>query len=348
MSSSEIETTSSAPATEKSIPTKRPNDYNSATHEKKLKLDERSTPERIHQLEINETGVAVLQDTLDSIDVTKLLAKDNIGNISSVVSKSEFDAFASYINKNRASIEENGSNQVKENKSALSQFFNTQVINQIDTAFDLGDKSISALEEENDGLDEEKKKKNSQVDDNSDDLFKEPLLHSFQKKLESPKMDETILDKVIGERSTLFENEKITSQYRQEVDNLFEQIEHSIFAMGTEHMNKTIPDKILDIIFSDDIKQPDATENSKDNTQNIDWPENTLINGVSFNASFGTVIKKALINNASKSVQPQKVLNLTVTEKKPQFYRLGPFYGLPSKVKDLVRQYKGIEELYGK
>ncbi|KAJ8931768.1 hypothetical protein NQ314_015300 [Rhamnusium bicolor] len=68
-------------------------------------------------------------------------------------------------------------------------------------------------------------------------------------------MDETVLDKAIEERSGLFEDDKITSQYRQEVDNLFEQIEHSIFAMGTEHMSKTIPDKILDIIFSDDLKK---------------------------------------------------------------------------------------------
>ncbi|KAJ8958309.1 hypothetical protein NQ318_017455 [Aromia moschata] len=175
-------------------------------------------------------------------------------------------------------------------------------------------------------------------------------IHCFRGKLETKTKSETDLEKEIAERSTLFENEKITSQYRHQVDNLFEQIELSIFAMGTEEAeeNKTVPDEILDIIFSDDIPN-NKTENSQRGNQ-IAWPEDTLLNGVSFNSSFGSVIKKVLISNATKGVQPQRpsnnLLNASVCESKREFRSLGPFYGLPSKVKDLIKQYKGIEELY--
>ncbi|KAG5898460.1 hypothetical protein JTB14_015467 [Gonioctena quinquepunctata] len=117
--------------------------------------------------------------------------------------------------------------------------------------------------------------------------------------------------------------------------------------MGVENANQEVPDRILDIIFSDDL-----SENQNENPENdlkINWPEDSVFNGSNFNLSFGTVIKKALINNATK-VQPRKILdttlNLTLSESKAEFHNLGPFYGLPSKVKDLVKLYKGIDELY--
>ncbi|KAJ8931767.1 hypothetical protein NQ314_015299 [Rhamnusium bicolor] len=159
----EIETNSTASAAQRFVSIKRPNENSLPTeHEKKLKINQRSTPEKVRDINVDESGAAILQDTFDTIDVSKLLHKDDI-KPSPSMEKSEFDAFASYLNKNctpkptsrrlfnnkvKSTTENNSQkDQVTKDKSALSQFFNTQVIAQIDTAFNLGDKGTSIFEE---------------------------------------------------------------------------------------------------------------------------------------------------------------------------------------------------------
>lgn len=314
---------------------------------KRSKFNEQTTSQRLCDIEINESGVDILQDTLDSLDVTKLLEKnENELKLKLNSEKSEFDAFADYLSKGE--LAKPGTNRQLfdvEDESISSQFFNTQVVNQIDNMCKLVDTNVEVPKEKCG-----KTTENIAHNFGKNEDFKTPLLQNLKEKLKSAKLNEISLKNEISDRSGLFEDEKVTSQYREEVDNLFEQIEHSIFAMGTEQKTK-IPDKLLDIIFSDDLQKTSNKESSERNGDNINWPENTLLNELSFNASFGSIIKKALINNASKSAHteiPRSTLNLTISDKKLQFYSLGPFYGLPLKVKDLIKQYKGIEELYGK
>ncbi|KAF7283875.1 hypothetical protein GWI33_022906 [Rhynchophorus ferrugineus] len=171
----------------------------------------------------------------------------------------------------------------------------------------------------------------------------------------------TICSKQINDRSLLFRDTNITNRYKQEVVNIFEQIEQSISTFGTEYHEQTIPDRILDVFFADDILQspeksdlnPQAYEEKihekvNESLANIDWKDESFFNIA--NCSFGSVIKQALLNNATKNVQPQKVLdcslNISYSELDCKFKKLGNFYDLPDKIRELIKEYKGIDKLY--
>ncbi|CAG9822832.1 unnamed protein product [Phaedon cochleariae] len=336
----EIESSSSSQNEETNEINKRPIECSlTEIQKKKPKLDESV----IQSTKFNEDGLAVLESTLDSVNVTKIIEK------SVSLENTEFDAFANYLNKyctpqnkidRQFFMRRKTSNckdaKPKKHTTILStQFLSTQARLQIDEEVQ-PDEIIDAVKTDN-------------LSRLSDETTKLPLLLSFNQKIKSRESIKlTSLDEEIGNRSILFENDKITTQYRQEVDNLFEQIEHSIYAMGTVDAEQRVPDEILDIIFSDELKPPED-EKSKNDTQPVEWTEDTILNNMSFNLSFGSIIRKALINNATKS-HPKKIvdntLNLTVSDKKVEFHSLGSFFGLPLKVKDLIKQYKGIDELY--
>nr|CAI5857120.1 unnamed protein product [Callosobruchus analis] len=188
----------------------------------------------------NEQDELVLENTLDDINITMIEEK-----------KAEYDAFADFlktplINANCASDRKNESD--KDNTNMLSQFFNTQMIKQVDSAIDLGS---------SESIDDDRICKSIEVFINKSVIVKksiestpcagksnvaeikptqknetvrDPLFLSFKERLKSKDWNNKI-----EERSLLFEDEKATTTYRNEVDNLFEQIEHSIFAMGDEN-----------------------------------------------------------------------------------------------------------------
>nr|XP_022907396.1 helicase POLQ-like isoform X1 [Onthophagus taurus] len=56
--------------------------------------------------------------------------------------------------------------------------------------------------------------------------------------------------------------------------------------------------------------------------------------------------RKALLENAEKTISPSKAINSTLISKEVKFNNLGNFYGLPNKVKELFKLYRGIENLY--
>lgn len=142
-----------------------------------------------------------------------------------------------------------------------------------------------------------------------------------------------------GER----ENVLTTSQYREGVEIFFKKVESSIRE----------PRSNQDQIFA---KEPNI--NSVETLQTkLDEDINNLINwdGESFLAALspdhgeqvGNVMKKALLENAKKAVSPAKIVNQTLVPVEPSYKELGDFYGLPSKVKELIKMYRGIEKLYG-
>ncbi|KAJ8984879.1 hypothetical protein NQ317_002719 [Molorchus minor] len=312
---------------------KRPNNgFSPNSTEKRIKTVDTLTVRKVNKTDINESGINILEDTLDSIDVTRLLEKDGEKKKQQILvnNKTEFDAFADYLSTNNS--------QMHCVNRHLFDGENTQIINQLVDSAEYCNETESkpnVTQLDKAEINNRTNKENVvNITEENKNQFKEPILQSFHNKLVAKKvadLDETFLDKEIGERSTLFEDEKITSQYRQQVDNLFEQIEHSIFAMGTEDANETLPDKLLDIIFREDLPKSKQAENFINTS--VEWPEDTALNGVSFNTSFGTVIKKALINNATKTIQPQRasnsMLELSMVENKVEFHNLGPFYGLP-------------------
>lgn len=134
------------------------------------------------------------------------------------------------------------------------------------------------------------------------------------------------------------------------VDAFFDKIEHSIAAMGDERQNLTghkIPDQVLEEFFD---------ECSHDELAQIDWSNENFDASIASNTrtqdlSFGYAMKQALLANASKSLCSPKLLNMTGNRQSQrrhaEFRSMGPFYGLPQKVYDLIKLYKGIDSLYG-
>ncbi|XP_074030719.1 mutagen-sensitive 301 isoform X2 [Leptinotarsa decemlineata] len=322
-----VDTTGLSPNHDLLSKNKRHIESTPVSQEKRLKTDDASFAQ-------NKQHNGILQNTLDCVNVSKTVCRNNNADIP------EFDAFANYLHNSFSpksgicmqllqkekccAFQENEENNLMDS----TQFISTQAIDEIESTIESKTTNCNSV--------------------TSDETSKLPLLLSFRERLKFKEcVKETSIDKEIGERSVLFENEEITTQYRQEVDNLFEQIEHSIYAMGIENAEQSVPDKILDIIFSDDLKE--HQDSNHENTETaMQWPEESGLTGSNFNLSFSSVIRKALINNASKT-HPRKAfdstLNLTFSEK-AEFHNLGPFYGMPAKVKDLIKQYKGIDNLY--
>nr|XP_023023772.1 helicase POLQ-like [Leptinotarsa decemlineata] len=322
-----VDTTGLSPNHDLLSKNKRHIESTPVSQEKRLKTDDASFAQ-------NKQHNGILQNTLDCVNVSKTVCRNNNADIP------EFDAFANYLHNSFSpksgicmqllqkekccAFQENEENNLMDS----TQFISTQAIDEIESTIESKTTNCNSV--------------------TSDETSKLPLLLSFRERLKFKEcVKETSIDKEIGERSVLFENEEITTQYRQEVDNLFEQIEHSIYAMGIENAEQSVSDKILDIIFSDDLKE--HQDSNHENTETaMQWPEESGLTGSNFNLSFSSVIRKALINNASKT-HPRKAfdstLNLTFSEK-VEFHNLGPFYGMPAKVKDLIKQYKGIDNLY--
>lgn len=129
----------------------------------------------------------------------------------------------------------------------------------------------------------------------------------------------------------------ISEAYNKEIDVLFDKVENTICELGP---NVHIP-----------------TENVVPNTSlnNINWNDDSFVTSAIINMSmdnertksFGSVIKKALLENAKKYVKPEVAINKTIIETESFFKSLGTFYGLPDKVQELLRIYRGIEKLYG-
>ncbi|XP_071452679.1 helicase POLQ-like [Hetaerina americana] len=100
--------------------------------------------------------------------------------------------------------------------------------------------------------------------------------------------------------------------------------------------------------YTSDVNDRNLSDPGSTNLSNVDQPQLTL----------QEKIKLALLNNArkvSKTVKtdsevkiPQNVMvNMVAsTREETNYFEVGPFYGLPSKVEELIRKSKGISKLY--
>ncbi|CAG9764616.1 unnamed protein product [Ceutorhynchus assimilis] len=298
---------------------------------KRFKMDKKTSTQN---QKCNETASA-LQDTLDNLDISII-----------------FKNGSSHLNKATGSKIDSMPKQphpkpICEDDDLFSQSFNTQQINQIDLAMiqDEDKESKSSFENEKENF-------NSKHEVPKDEFFKMPILKSFRERAATIKAKK---DKTI-DRSLLFNDETVTSIYKKEVDQLFEQIEHSICAMGTVDYENTISDKVLDVFFAEDHKSSeiDFNENKlqEELQRSLTDRSATSDDSLLSNLSLGAALKEALRNNASKNIEAAKgninnadlTLNMSVPDS--EFRKFGQFYDLPDKAKDLIKQYKGIEKLY--
>ncbi|CAG9859361.1 unnamed protein product [Phyllotreta striolata] len=259
-------------------------------------------PEKRIKTDEKPFAKGLLEDTLDGLNVTDIINKSN----KSRSNAPKVDAFANYLQFPKQQSPENNHKDV----SLSSTFFNTQILNEIDSTAN---------------------KENS----------KESTSNMAKDALESNKFSNIEIDK----RLQMFQNKLVTSDCRQEIVGMFEQIERTVCAMGENHSQLNISDEMLDLIFN---KNTDFTQDDRNNLFLNATKSEEL---ASADLSFGTLIKKALIANSAKSQlnkeKKPEPLNLTLAEKAVEFINLGPFYGLPLRVKQLIKQYKGIDNLYG-
>ncbi|KAH1019210.1 hypothetical protein HUJ04_009061 [Dendroctonus ponderosae] len=310
-------------SSKRNLPTSTP----SGAQEKKIKLDK----------EPLDVGPSAQPDNLDDLELSAILQQTVAKRRSSGLTKSEFDAFAFFLNKGSNNPE---NNMADTGEDIFSQSFNTQVINQINVAID-DEESRSLIESDDDNINTRRKAANP-----SKNIFKHPIAKPLP--LQAKPLKENS-----GDRSMLFTSKAATSKFMKEVDDLFEQVEQSICLMGTsdELRENLIPDELLDILFAED--QLNANPNINEKIEEFNKPVNEESFLAEANCSLGTVIKQALLNNATKINQPKSEisnldlsLNRSGVDAPAKFKQLGDFYGLPDHVKDLVKQYKGIDKLY--
>lgn len=123
-----------------------------------------------------------------------------------------------------------------------------------------------------------------------------------------------------------------TTQYRKEIEADFNKCEKTI--RNFDNLNDSNRSVDLNNAFNIDDLNEDAKE--------INWnsPYTPAVNASS-------VVKKRLAE-FSKSRDSSMNDHSGSSFILPDFAAKGPFFGLPIEVKDLIREYKGIDKLYGK
>lgn len=151
----------------------------------------------------------------------------------------------------------------------------------------------------------------------------------------------------LNDMSLLFTDHEVTQTFKKHVDQLFEDIEQSICYMGPDNQNDSFADEIFDVFT---FKDEEAKESANLDDTRIQQGLNKTSD---MNCSLGSLLKKALVKNAGNNVQlsQKSVINYDVTLNRSlinesEFRSLGDFFGLPDTVKQLIKHYKGIENLY--
>ncbi|KAI4458912.1 putative dna polymerase theta [Holotrichia oblita] len=133
-----------------------------------------------------------------------------------------------------------------------------------------------------------------------------------------------------------------TSQYKKDIETLFNKVEYSICEPG--------PNQDQTLAKNDDNFDDIQTKFAENIYSAINWDEESWFSNVVLSQEktqmFGSVIKNALLKNAEKSIIPGKIVNQTLPPTQVVYRELGKFYGLPKKVEDLFKLYRGIDKLY--
>lgn len=253
-----------------------------------------------------------------------------------------FDAFQNFIERKLKPKKQDDNNKenlnhtnVEAKDSQISQYCNvTQVMQQIDNIISYSDQlSTTTIDS---------------LDSKTESKMTSPNKETIEQKALKP--TETRWDETLN-NSELFK----TTEYKKEMEMLFDRLETTICEFGrnpeeeSKETNSHGPqnNKLLKSII-EIIKSP-STALTIPNGR-IDWNDDTFLTNTVLNLTqnekFSEIIKKALLENASKTPN----MSIIAKEVKPveNFKTLGNFYGLPNKVKDLIKLYKGIDKLYGK
>lgn len=151
------------------------------------------------------------------------------------------------------------------------------------------------------------------------------------------------IDNILSENLTMELEDVFNNKSREEIDHFFDKVEHSVSVLGEDN-SVAIDHNVLKIVEA--IFKSQSADSSISSINTTQEQLHTTISNI--DASFSTALKQVLIANAKKNVS----FNLETTNKEnvknvKKCGDLGPFYGLPIKVEELIKTYKGIEQLYG-
>lgn len=148
----------------------------------------------------------------------------------------------------------------------------------------------------------------------------------------------------------------VALDYRLEVSQFFEETEQSIYQLGPNQDKNLLPDQAVlnhkRTCLNTMIAPAENMEKVKI-LQNITlpniskWLDDSFMNDAKDISKTQNEIQKVLLENARKDIERKVVMNRTLVTSQARFRELGPFYGLPNKVMELIQSYRGITKLYG-
>lgn len=132
------------------------------------------------------------------------------------------------------------------------------------------------------------------------------------------------------------------SQQRRGINLLFDNLETSIFELqptcGADNLTSTQTVSEADETFDDIARNSNSLLAEAVSSMSPNEEKHV-----------GNLIKQVLLKNVNEFTSPESITNKTILScVEPQYRELGQFYGLPDKVRDLMKVYRGITELYGK
>lgn len=263
-------------------------------------------------MEAKDSGVDLLEDSFECLEDTQTLI-----NKGQEVSKEEFTKFLDYeLNKNISQLDTSKKLYGNSSKKSYDAF---------KLYMDENKPAIASSNLDNDksqfSLSFNKTQILRQIDNilqNTTNLKKDHVELNSQKKAAPVAVNSSFINK-------------------NEVSNLFDKLEHTISELRPDFNREKNGDKdaSLDAKLLNTIVE--KVKGSKNNQQ-----ENLLENG-DINEIFNITELENLAGLFDENFMPNEFKIATCVP----FKSFGPFYGLPDKVKFLLKQYKGIDNLYG-
>lgn len=252
-----------------------------------------------------------------SFDVNSYFLNDNISQIES--------SFNVIKNKKTETLSNMETDMTESCYEEGSEFYDsTQVLRQLESVMESCDEIEMNESSESSGI----------CDTH---IFKEPqipcILTSTKNSASTSKEVKNFIDKIKQhddwddslnlEISQLFRS----SQYKKEISRVFNNLEYSI-----RDINDGQDETLRNVNNTTLLSRSQTSDMVLDST---DWENDTIANNLT----------KILSENIPK---PMEILN-NIEEQRANtdFVSMGPFYGLPDKVRDLIKQYKDITKLYG-
>lgn len=238
-----------------------------------------------------------------SFDVNSYFLKDNL---------SQIETSFNVINNKKT---ESSSNMEVDNQESSEFYDSTQVLRQLESVMDSCD-----------GIEINESSESSGNANCDDYIFKEPQIvtniknntitsDKVKKVIDKIKLHDDWDDTLNLEISQLFRS----SQYKQEVSRIFNNLEYSIRDINSGQDETLRNIKNTQLLSKNQIS---------DVAMNLtDWENDTLPNNL-----------PVILSQTNVDVEDRA---------NTDFVAMGPFYGLPNKVKDLIKQYKDIAKLYG-